>query len=89
MAIYDKTQRLSAEALDVGNAVTLMSTDVEGTESIISLAYESWSCLIQVAFGIWVLYTFIGPACFLIVLPVLGKDTLLVPQANGNSDLPL
>ncbi|OAA80128.1 ABC transporter, transmembrane domain, type 1 [Akanthomyces lecanii RCEF 1005] len=72
VAVYDKTQRLSAEALDAGNAVTLMSTDVEGTEDIVSLAYESWSCIIQVAFGIWILHTFIGAACFLIILPTLA-----------------
>ncbi len=80
--MYDKTQRLSAEALDAGNAVTLMSTDVEGTEDIISLVYESWSCIIQVAFGIWVLHTFIGAACFLILLPTLGKDILLSSPIN-------
>lgn len=86
VAIYDKLQRLSVDALESGGAVTLMSTDVSGTEDIISLAYESWSCVIQIAFGIWVLHSFIGPACFLIIFPTLGNVIFNAEsQHNTNS----
>lgn len=73
VSIYEKLLRLSAEDLENSGAVTLMSTDVEGTGEIIALVYESTSCLIQVAFGIWILFSFIGPACFLILVPTFGE----------------
>lgn len=66
-------QRLSVEDLESFGAVTLMSTDVQGTEQIIGLAYECFFCLLQVAFGMWILFKFIGPACFLILIPTSGE----------------
>ncbi|OAQ97694.1 hypothetical protein LLEC1_03571 [Akanthomyces lecanii] len=71
VAIYDKMLRLKVDDLESSAAVTLMSTDVDGIEQLISLAYESWTCVIQLALGIWLLYRFVGPACFLIVIPTL------------------
>ncbi|KAM3536951.1 hypothetical protein ARSEF1564_010126 [Beauveria bassiana] len=72
VAIYDKLLRLRSEDLENSAALTLMSTDVEGSGQIVQLAYESWSCVIQLGLGIWFLYRFIGPACFLIVVPVFA-----------------
>ncbi|KAJ4147018.1 hypothetical protein LMH87_001571 [Akanthomyces muscarius] len=71
VAIYDKMLRLKVDDLENSAAVTLMSTDVDGIEQLISMAYESWTCVIQLALGIWLLYRFVGPACFLIFIPTL------------------
>ncbi|XWW94538.1 hypothetical protein V2A60_002481 [Cordyceps javanica] len=71
VAIYDKMQRLRAEDLQGAAAVTLMSVDVDGTETLVSLAYEALSCTIQLSLGIWVLYRFVSVAAFLIFVPTI------------------
>ncbi|TQV90796.1 multidrug resistance protein MDR [Cordyceps javanica] len=71
VAIYDKMQRLRAEDLQGAAAVTLMSVDVDGTETLVSLAYEALSCTLQLSLGIWVLYRFVSVAAFLIFVPTI------------------
>ncbi|OAA35102.1 ABC transporter, transmembrane domain, type 1 [Beauveria brongniartii RCEF 3172] len=68
-AIYDKMQKLYYEDLINAAAVTLMTADVTGVESLISLTYAVWSSSLQVGLGIWSLYMFVGPACFLMLIP--------------------
>lgn len=68
-AIYDKMQKLYFEDLIDAAAVTLMTADVTGVESLISLTYAVWSSSLQVGLGIWSLYMFVGPACFLMLIP--------------------
>ncbi|KAM3492211.1 hypothetical protein MY3957_004498 [Beauveria namnaoensis] len=72
VAIYNKLLRLRSEYLENSVAHTLMSMDVEGSGQVVQLAYESWSCVIQLGLGIWFLYRFIGPACFLILIPIFA-----------------
>ncbi|KAM3468119.1 hypothetical protein MY5147_008259 [Beauveria neobassiana] len=72
VAIYNKLLRLRSEDLENSAAHTLMSMDVEGSGQVVQLAYESWSCVIQLGLGIWSLYRFIGPACFLILVPIFA-----------------
>ncbi|KAM0744330.1 hypothetical protein ACQRIT_001644 [Beauveria bassiana] len=74
VAIYNKLLRLRSEDLENSVAHTLMSMDVEGSGQVVQLAYESWSCVIQLGLGIWFLYRFIGPACFLILIPIFVKS---------------
>ncbi|KAJ6780152.1 hypothetical protein PWT90_01968 [Aphanocladium album] len=69
MSIYDKMQRLRTLDLENSAAVTLMSTDVDGTEMLFQLVYDIFSCLLQLGLGTWFLYWFVGYAVFLIFIP--------------------
>lgn len=73
VAIFDKMQRLKASDLEGAAAVTLMSTDVDGTEMFFTLVYEFVSCLFVLGMSIWFLYRMVGNAVFLIFIPTMGK----------------
>lgn len=70
-AIYRKTLRLGADDLANGAAVTLMSTDVNGVERLITLSYESWARLLEIGSGIGILGKFIGPSCVFTLIPAI------------------
>ncbi|KAJ6780150.1 hypothetical protein PWT90_01966 [Aphanocladium album] len=72
IAIYDKMLNLTPEALESSTAITLMSADVDGTESVVALVYEVSSSVLQLGLCIWILWRFVGPACFLIFLPMIA-----------------
>ncbi|KAM3518260.1 hypothetical protein NHJ13051_008319 [Beauveria bassiana] len=82
VAIYNKLLRLRNEDLENSAAHTLMSMDVEGSGQVVQLAYESWSCVIQLGLGIWFLYRFIGPACFLILIPIFETQKRVAATSN-------
>ncbi|OAA57153.1 ABC transporter, transmembrane domain, type 1 [Cordyceps fumosorosea ARSEF 2679] len=69
VAIYDKIQRLPSEELSKSVAVTLMTSGTTAVEQMLSLYYELWSCALQVALGIWSLNLYVGPACYLMLIP--------------------
>lgn len=72
-AIYRKSLKLSSvESVDSA-AATLMTTDVTGIERLISLSYDSWAMILQVAFGISVLAVYVGPASVFAVITAVGK----------------
>ncbi|KAJ3495797.1 hypothetical protein NLG97_g3135 [Lecanicillium saksenae] len=83
IAIYDKMLHLTPEALESSTAITLMSADVDGTESIVALVYEVTSSILQLGLCIWILWRFVGPACFLVFLPALATflGSLIVSRA--------
>ncbi|KAJ6783517.1 hypothetical protein PWT90_02048 [Aphanocladium album] len=70
-AIYHKTLRLGADELANAAAVTLMSTDVNGVERLITLSYESWARLLEIGSGIGILGKFIGPSCVFTLIPAI------------------
>ncbi len=72
-AIYHKTLRLGADELANAAAVTLMSTDVNGVERLITLSYESWARLLEIGSGIGILGKFIGTSCVFTLIPAIGK----------------
>ncbi|ATY58701.1 ABC multidrug [Cordyceps militaris] len=69
VAIYDKVQRLPLEELEKSVAVTLMTSGTLAVEQMLSLYYQVWSCALQVALGIWSLNLYVGPACYLMIIP--------------------
>lgn len=84
--IYKKTVDLSITALEDEAVLTLMSTDVERvTKSFINL-HAAWAALVQVAIGLYLLYTnlgggFIAPAvCFLCALLAMTVCTRMFPR---------
>lgn len=73
-AIYHKSLKMGSDELANAAAVTLMSTDVNGVERLITLAYESWARLIEIGSGIGILGKFIGPSCVFTLIPAIGKS---------------
>ncbi|KAJ6785360.1 hypothetical protein PWT90_03235 [Aphanocladium album] len=70
-AIYDKMQRLPAAKLNKMGAITLMTADVQAVEKTFDFLYEVCSSAILVGLGIWSPSLFVGPACFLMLVPGL------------------
>lgn len=73
VAIYDKMQRLPMEELKNSAGVTLMTTDTAAVEQMLELVYDLSASGIQVALGVWSLSLYVGPACFLMLIPGLGS----------------
>lgn len=69
---YDKTMRLSLKEAKKSAGVSVMSTDVEGVETVIFMFNEIWSGLITGGVGLYILSTKIGAASFLSVLPAIS-----------------
>lgn len=69
MAIYDKAERLGIDELDKSAAVTLVTTDIAGFQDGLGYLHSSWSSILELCLGVYVLYTFVGYACFLLFVP--------------------
>lgn len=69
VAIYSKMQTLAADQLANSAALTLMSADVNGVNQALQLLHTTWASIIELALGIYVLYGYVGAACFLIFVP--------------------
>lgn len=68
-ALYHKSLRLSTDELSKSAVLTLMSTDLNSVQGLISLLYESWARFIEVGLGLGILAAFIGPACIFTLIP--------------------
>ncbi|OAA75071.1 ABC transporter, transmembrane domain, type 1 [Akanthomyces lecanii RCEF 1005] len=73
-AIYQKSLRISAAESEESAAVTLMSTDVEGVGSLVSLCYDTCAVVLEVGFGIGVLTIFVGAASIFTVITALRNE---------------
>lgn len=72
VALYDKMQKLSTDETQSAAAITLMTTDVLGVTQIIALLHEVWATCLELALGVYILYLFVGAACFLIFVPSIS-----------------
>ncbi|KAJ6787284.1 hypothetical protein PWT90_01705 [Aphanocladium album] len=68
-AIYDKTLRLEHHQAKKLAAVTLMSTDADGVSLNVRSLFELVANLLELAVGIALLATKVGPACVLLLVP--------------------
>jgi hypothetical protein len=75
-AIYEKMFSLSYQVLAESNAVTLMSTDLNGLQRIVPLFHDLWASLAELAAGLAILGYFYGGACFLLLIPGLSEYSL-------------
>lgn len=50
-----------------------MTTDILGVQDGLGYLHATWSSLFELAFGLYVLYTFVGFACFLLFIPTSSK----------------
>lgn len=71
VAIYDKIQRLGMEDLGASAAVSLMTADIAGLDQLLTRLHSTWASCIELGLGIFVLYQFVGAACFLIFVPTI------------------
>ncbi|KAJ6788184.1 hypothetical protein PWT90_06047 [Aphanocladium album] len=71
VAIYDKIQRLGMEDLAASAAVSLMTADIAGLDQLLTRLHATWASCIELGLGIFMLYKFVGAACFLIFIPTI------------------
>lgn len=71
--IYKKTIDLDTASAKEGAPLTLMSTDVDGIATGIQEMHEIWASIVELAIAIYLLERQIGPACFLVIVPAVGK----------------
>ncbi|KAH8887988.1 putative multidrug resistance protein MDR [Thozetella sp. PMI_491] len=69
--IFQKSLRLDTKETKENDAVTLMSTDIEGIASGIKGLHEIWVSIIELALAVYLLARQVGPACFLVIIPAM------------------
>ena len=69
--IYKKA--LSLRAYTDMEALTLMSTDIDGMVSGFRALHDLWACCLEIGIGIYLLYREVGPACFLVFIPIASR----------------
>lgn len=58
--IHHKMMQLQSVAYENGEAMTLMSTDTDGLDSIPEMFHETWAQIIEVAVGVVLLASQVG-----------------------------
>ena len=74
--IFEKTLGIEEAKARDGDAVSLMSADIEGIEPGIELIHEIWANVIELGIALYLLQMQVGAACFLVVIPAAGKFCL-------------
>jgi hypothetical protein len=69
--IYKKT--LCLRAYTDAAPLTLMSTDIDGIVAGFRALHDIWGCVLEIGIGIYLLYREVGPACFLVFIPIACK----------------
>jgi hypothetical protein len=72
-AIFHKALALRAEQAERSEAMTLMSTDVEGIVTGATLFYDVCAAAIELIFGLYFLSTVVGKAALLSIFPIACK----------------
>ncbi len=57
-------------------AVSLMTADITGLDQLLTRLHATWASCVELGLGIFVLYKFVGAACFLIFIPTISKSIL-------------
>ncbi|PFH57820.1 hypothetical protein XA68_14537 [Ophiocordyceps unilateralis] len=87
--IFNKTLRVSSTSIADGEAITLMSADIDRVGSV-TLIHEFYASFIEAAIALWLLYSLLGIA---VVAPVLWIIVCLIggiplARAAGNAQTP-
>lgn len=64
------------EDLAASAAVSLMTTDIAGLDQLLTRLHSTWASCIELGLGIFVLFNFVGAACFLILIPTISMISL-------------
>lgn len=60
------------EDLAASAAVSLITADITGLDQLLTRLHSTWASCIELVLGIFVLYKFVGAACFLIFIPTIS-----------------
>ncbi|KAI0005802.1 P-loop containing nucleoside triphosphate hydrolase protein [Xylariaceae sp. FL0662B] len=74
--IVDNTLRLDHHTAKDNEAITLMSSDIEGIEPGVQLIHEIWASVVELGIGLYLLQRHIGAACFFVVIPTIIASLL-------------
>lgn len=85
MLIFKKTLSLEAHALADEAPLTLMSTDIDGVKPGLTFVHDIWVAPLELGVGIYLLYREIGAPCFLVVIPIIGRPTPILPPGDLNT----
>jgi len=80
--IFEKTLGLDATKARDGDAISLMSADIEGIEPIFQLIHEVWASVVELGIGLYLLQMQVGLACFFVIIPAIGKPYLNTTQRH-------
>ncbi|KAI1857175.1 uncharacterized protein JN550_013412 [Neoarthrinium moseri] len=67
--IFEKTLRVDAAKAREGDAISLMSADIEGIEPGIGIVHEVWAAMVELGIALYLLEIQVGAACFFVVIP--------------------
>lgn len=84
--IYKKSLELDAAAASKGKAVTLMSTDIDSIASGVKDVHEIWASVLELGVAVYLLYLQIGPACFVVIIPAVGKRAVRLMSVTTVSE---
>ncbi|ETS74059.1 hypothetical protein PFICI_13925 [Pestalotiopsis fici W106-1] len=74
--IFQKTLELDSTKASEGDAISLISADIEGIEPGISLIHEVWASIIELGIALYLLERQVGAACFFVIIPAAGASML-------------
>lgn len=77
-AMADKQLRLQPSEAKKSAITTLMTADIEGIEEALPEVHELWGFILDIAFGVYLLYRFIGLACLTVFGPFICKVSFLL-----------
>ncbi len=83
-AVFRKTLKLPYDELKNSSALTVMSTDVSGVERLFPLFHDTWSSLVELGIGLYILTTTVGAASFFTLIPIFGKSYRLYKGCTTN-----
>lgn len=69
--IYKKT--LCLPVYTDAAPITLMSTDIDGITAGFRMLHDIWASILELGIGIYLLYKEVGPASFLVFIPIVGQ----------------
>lgn len=71
--IFQKTLELDSTKASEGDAISLISADIEGIEPGISLIHEVWASIVELGIALYLLERQVGAACFFVIIPAAGN----------------
>jgi hypothetical protein len=71
--VVEKTLRINLGNDSKSAAVTLMSTDIDGIVSGLTVLHDVWAGLVELGLAVFLLATLVGGASFLVVVPAVSE----------------
>ncbi|OLN88034.1 Multidrug resistance-associated protein 7 [Colletotrichum chlorophyti] len=81
--IFRMSLELDAATASEGNAVTLMSTDIDSIASGVRDLHEIWASVLELCVAVHPLNLEIGPACFVVIIPAVVCSFITERATDG------